>query len=116
MRPTRPVDKPQSFVAAVTERYASELAKTSVIKFSNKVAEEVGFDKIQRQQAQLSELKVVIVDGAKIAVPRFEGDEPISEAFPKIVELDLSRNLFQKVGTVVAICSELSALRNLRLK
>ncbi|XXG93873.1 hypothetical protein Hte_000122 [Hypoxylon texense] len=115
VRPTRPADKPQSFVAAVTEKYASELAKTSVIKFSNKVAEEVGFDKIQRKQAQLSELKVVIVDGAKIAAPRFEGDEPISKAFPKIIELDLSRNLFQKVGTVVAICSELSALRNLRL-
>ncbi|KAI1773994.1 RNI-like protein [Hypoxylon cercidicola] len=115
VRPTRPAEKPQSFVAAVTEKYASELAKTSVIKFSNKVAEEVGFDKIQRKQAQLSELRVVIVDGARIAVPQFEGDEPISEAFPKIAELDLSRNLFQKVGTVVAICSELSALRSLRL-
>ncbi|KAI1767586.1 Thioesterase/thiol ester dehydrase-isomerase [Hypoxylon sp. FL1150] len=115
VRPTRPAEKPQSFVVAVTEKYASELAKTSVIKFSNKVAEEVGFDKIQRKQAQLSELRVVIVDGARIAVPRFEGDEPISKAFPKIAELDLSRNLFQKVGTVVAICSELPALRNLRL-
>lgn len=103
-------------MVAVTEKYASELAKTSVIKFSNKVAEEVGFDKIQRKQAQLSELRVVIVDGACIATPRFEGDEPISKAFPKIAELDLSRNLFQKVGTVVDICSELPALRSLRLK
>ncbi|KAI0175579.1 RNI-like protein [Hypoxylon sp. FL1284] len=115
VRPTRPAEKPQSFVAAVTEKYASELAQTAVIKFSNKVAEEVGFDKIQRKQAQLSELRVVIVDGARIALPRFEDDEPISKAFPKIAELDLSRNLFHKVGTVVAICSKLPALRNLRL-
>ncbi|KAI1376349.1 Thioesterase/thiol ester dehydrase-isomerase [Hypoxylon crocopeplum] len=115
VRPTRPVEKPQSFVAAVGEKYASELAQTNVIKFSNKVAEEVGFDKIQRKQAQLSELKVVIVDGARIASAYSDGDKPISQICPKIVELDLSRNLFRKVNTVVAICSELPALRSLRL-
>lgn len=116
VRPSRPADKPQSFVAAVTEKYASELEKTAVIRFSNKVAEEVGFDKIQRKQAQLSELKVVIVDGARIASAYSDGDERIAQVFPKIVELDLSRNLFQQFGTVVAICSELPALRSLRLK
>ncbi|KAI2618472.1 Thioesterase/thiol ester dehydrase-isomerase [Hypoxylon sp. NC1633] len=115
VRPTRPAEKPQSFVAALTEKYASELAQTAVIKFSNKVAEEVGFDKIQRKQAQLSELKVVIVDGARISSAYSDGDEPISQICPKIVELDLSRNLFQRVSTVVTICAELSALRSLRL-
>ncbi|KAI1482556.1 hypothetical protein K445DRAFT_317855 [Daldinia sp. EC12] len=115
VRPTRPIEKPQSFVRAVTEKYASELEKTIEIRFSNKVAEEVGFEKIQRKQAQLSELRAVIVDGARIATAYFEGDGPIKETFPKIVELDLSRNLFQKVGTVVDICSELPVLRSLRL-
>ncbi|KAI0148132.1 RNI-like protein [Hypoxylon sp. NC0597] len=115
VRPTRPAEKPQSFVKAVTEKYASELEKTTVIKFSNKVAEEVGFDKIHRKQAQLAELKVVIVDGARIASAYSEGDNPISQTCPKVVELDLSRNLFQRVGTVVAICSELPVLRSLRL-
>ncbi|OTA97930.1 hypothetical protein M434DRAFT_91656 [Hypoxylon sp. CO27-5] len=115
VRPTRPAEKPQSFVKAVTEKYASELEKTNVIKFSNKVAEEVGFDKIHRKQAQLAELKVVIVDGARIAFAYSEGDKPISQICPKIVELDLSRNLFQRVGTIVAICSELPVLRSLRL-
>ncbi|KAI0842853.1 RNI-like protein [Hypoxylon sp. FL0890] len=115
VRPTRPAEKPQSFVTAVTEKYASELAQTNVIKFSNKVAEEVGFDKIHRKQAQLAELRVVIVDGARITSAYSEGDEPISQVCPKIVELDLSRNLFQRVGTVVSICSELPALRSLRL-
>lgn len=101
---------------AVTEKYASELEKTTAIMFSNKIAEEVGFEKIQRKQAQLSELRAVIVDGARIATAYLEGDGPISETFPKITELDLSRNLFQNVGTVVTICSELPALRSLRLK
>ncbi|KAI1468645.1 RNI-like protein [Daldinia caldariorum] len=115
VRPTRPIEKPQSFVRAVTEKYASELEKTIEIRFSNKVAEEVGFEKIQRKQAQLSELRAVIVDGARIATAYLEGDSSIRETFPKIVELDLSRNLFQKVETVVAICSELPILRSLRL-
>ncbi|KAI1093687.1 RNI-like protein [Rostrohypoxylon terebratum] len=115
VRPTRPAEKPQSFVTAVTDKYASELAQTAVIKFSNKVAEEVGFDKIQRKQAQLAELRVVIVDGSRIVSAYSEGDKPISEVCPKIVELDLSRNLFQNVGKVVDICSELPALRSLRL-
>ncbi|KAI0117346.1 RNI-like protein [Daldinia grandis] len=115
VRPTRPIEKPQSFVRAVTQKYASELEKTAAIMFSNKIAEEVGFEKIQRKQAQLSELRAVIVDGARIATPYLEGDGPIGETFPKITELDLSRNLFQNVGTVVAICSELPALRSLRL-
>lgn len=115
MRPTRPAEKPQSFVAAVTEKYAADLAKTAVIKFSNKVAEEVGFDKIHRQQAQLSELKIVIVDSSRIVSACAEGDEPISQTCPKIIELDLSRNLFREAGTVVDICSELSTLRSLRL-
>ncbi|KAI1103297.1 Thioesterase/thiol ester dehydrase-isomerase [Jackrogersella minutella] len=115
VRPTRPAENPQSFVTAVIDKYASELAKTAVIKFSNKVAEEVGFDKIQRKQAQLAELKIVIVEGARIVSAYSEGDEPIYQTCPKIVELDLSRNLFQKVGVVVAICSELSTLRSLRL-
>ncbi|KAI1213983.1 RNI-like protein [Annulohypoxylon truncatum] len=115
VRPTRPTEKPQSFIKAITEKYASELTNTAVIKFSNKVAEEVGFDKIQRKQAQLAELRVVIVDSSRIASAYSEGDKPLSEVCPKIVELDLSRNLFQKLGQVVEICSELPALRSLRL-
>lgn len=103
-------------MTAVNDKYASELAQTAVIKFSNKVAEEVGFDKIQRKQAQLAELRVVIVDSSRISSAHSEGDKPISQVCPKIVELDLSRNLFRKVGKVVDICTELPALRSLRLK
>ncbi|KAI0396647.1 hypothetical protein F5Y17DRAFT_75298 [Xylariaceae sp. FL0594] len=115
VRPTRPTDRPTSFIGALQDKYASELASTAAIQFSGKVAEEVGFEKIRRKQAQLSELRYVVLDEARICAVYSEGDQPITETCPKVVELDLSRNLFKKIGTVVAICSELPRLRNLRL-
>jgi tubulin-specific chaperone E len=86
------------------------------IEISGKIVEEVGFDKIRRKLAQVSDLKIVILDGMLIAVP-FAGDEvSIKETCPKITELDLSRNLFDRIDVVVDICRELEALRSLRLK
>lgn len=116
VRPTRPADKPQSFVSALVAKYTAELAETKAIQFSGKVAEEVGFAKIRRQQAQLSELKFAILDGACIASAYAEGDASIRSTCPKVRDLDLSRNLFLEAGTVAAICSELVELRHLRLK
>lgn len=116
MRPTRPAEKPQSFVSALVGKYTAELSAAKAIQFSGKVAEEVGFEKIRRQQAQLSELKFAILDGTRIASAYAEGEEKIRTICPKIKDLDLSRNLFQRIGTVVAICSELADLRSLRLK
>ncbi|KAH9888249.1 Thioesterase/thiol ester dehydrase-isomerase [Xylariomycetidae sp. FL2044] len=115
VRPTRPVEKPQSFVTALNDKYTAELSTASAIKFSGKVAEEVGFDKIRRKQARLSDLKVAILDGTRIDRAYSDEDAPITEVCPKIVELDLSRNLFQRAGTVVSICSHLASLRSLRL-
>ena len=127
MRPTRPVDAPQTFVSALQRKYASDSAATGQhdaapqrqIVISGKVAEEIGFDKIRRQQAQLAELKIIILDGSRIAYaspPDGKPEESISEVCPKAVELDLSRNLFERVGTVVEICSQLKGLLALRMK
>lgn len=117
VRPTRSAEQPQSFVAALQDKYTGEVSAASAqIKFSGKIAEEVGFQKIQRQQANLAELKFVILDGSRIAHAYAEGDQRIATTCPKTTELDLSRNLFAKLETVVDICSELPALRNLRIK
>jgi len=116
VRPTRPADKPNSFIGALQDKYTAELANTGTIQFSGKVAEEVGFEKIRRKQAQLSELRYAVLDETRIFTVYKEGDQSIIETCPKVVELDLSRNLFKKIGTVAAICSELPRLRNLRLK
>jgi len=85
------------------------------------VAEEVGFDKIRRKQAQLAELKNVFLDGARVAYASppsgSQGaEQSISQTCPKVVELDISRNLFDQFSTVVDICSELKALQVLRVK
>ncbi|GAW19961.1 hypothetical protein ANO14919_094540 [Xylariales sp. No.14919] len=115
VRPTRPAAVPVSFVTALQDKYTAEVAKTAAIQFSGKIAEEVGFEKIRNKQAQLSELRYAVLDGTCIAAVYGENDPSITETCPKVVELDLSRNLFIKIGTVVEICSELPRLRELRL-
>jgi len=116
-------DKEQSFLEAVRAKYAPEdpanLAKsTSQIEISGKVVEEVGFDKIREQQAQLHELKIVLVDGMRIKAGQHEPRVhlEISIVCPKIVELDLSRNLFENFHQIKEIIKHLVELRKLRLK
>jgi len=121
-RPTRATDPAQSFVEAVHQKYASEITERrdalvaeSQIEISGKVVEEVGFDKIRQQLAQLHELKIVIVDGLRVAIA--EKAEPgIKETCPKIIELDLSRNLFEDYQEIMKICRGLENLKILRLK
>lgn len=116
IRPTRPIEAPVSFIAALRDKYTAELPNAAVIQFSGKIAEEVGFEKTRSKQAQLSELRYAVLDGSRIATVYEEGDPSIADTCPRVVELDLSRNLFKRIGPVVAICSELPRLRELRLK
>ncbi|KAK8140517.1 hypothetical protein PG984_000583 [Apiospora sp. TS-2023a] len=122
VRPTRTAEPPRSFVTALKEKYTAEIATGGIeIRFSGKLAEEVGFEKIRRKQADLAELKHAILDGTRVARAYDDGDEGgsdeqrIGETCPKVINLELSRNLFTHLGTVVGICSELPGLRNLRL-
>jgi hypothetical protein len=98
------------------------------IRFNGKVAEEVGFDKIRKQLAQLEELKFVILDGLRMWRPEVrqtaridgepgwpEGATDIRDACPKTFELDLSRNLIEEWREVAAICEQLDQLRSLRV-
>jgi len=116
-------DKEQSFLQAVHAKYGPEdptnLAKSAnQIEISGKVVEEVGFDKIRQQQAQLHELKIVLVDGMRITGTQYDIRmyAPITIVCPKIVELDLSRNLFEHFGGIVEIIRDLGDLRKLRVK
>jgi hypothetical protein len=104
----------------VTQSTTSTPAPSSVavdrqIVISGKVAEEIGFEKIRQQQAQVDELKVVLVDG--LCINRAEsGSSKVKDVCPKIVELDLSRNLFEGVEEIGVICMQLEKLKSLRLK
>ncbi|OIW35549.1 RNI-like protein [Coniochaeta ligniaria NRRL 30616] len=118
IRPTRPHDGKTDFLTALHEKYATEHEAQKPIVFSTKVAEEVGFAKISRQQAQLHELKIVILDSLRLVYaydPASKRDKSIRDVCPSIVELGMSRNLLTKFGPVVEICSELDEVKALRL-
>ncbi|CAK7563458.1 MAG: hypothetical protein SEPTF4163_001327 [Sporothrix epigloea] len=131
VRPTRPYDTPRSFLEAVRQKYASEVSEEDAtepagqarrqIIISGKVAEEVGFDKVRRQLAQIETLRVVILDGQCVVTGEELGDaggtglSAIQTTCPSITELDLSRNLFTDMATVASICRELPQLKGLRI-
>jgi hypothetical protein len=96
------------------------------IRISGKEVEEVGFDEIRKQLAELSELKIVILD--KLCMERpiarltrgvhewVRGLTDVKDACPKVVELDLSRNLFEEWREVASICEQLDKLWSLRVE
>lgn len=141
IRPTRPFDKPRGFLEALHQKYASEFEEElarqkdisekptplhDLIQISGKVVEEVGFEKIRKQLAELQELKIVLLDGLRVSgvlsceeessKKRQEELERIETACPKIVELDLSRNLLRQWVDVYDICRQLKQLSSLKLK
>jgi hypothetical protein len=93
------------------------LTDPTVVQISGKVVEEVGFDKIREQQSRLHELKIVLVDGMRINAGRdSRRHSAISIVCPSILELDLSRNLFERFQQIDDIIGQLGELRKLRLK
>lgn len=159
VRPSRPADKPRGFLEATREKYASEFLEQELarqqrssygdspmstrdplhdsIEISGKVVEEVGFDKIRKKLAALQELKIVLLDGLRVAgilagahagMPGSGGESSsleeerdkacreIEETCPKIAELDLSRCLLSRWRDVADICRRLERLRVLKLK
>ena len=103
-------------------------AAPNAIEISGKVVEEVGFEKIRRQLATLHELRIVLLDGlcmgGVLACPGpavsdiawLQEIKGIEKTCPKIVELDLSRNLIERWEDVAGICTALVALRSLKVK
>ncbi|EEH40779.2 tubulin-specific chaperone E [Paracoccidioides lutzii Pb01] len=134
VRPTRQPDQALSFLQAANEKYVLELKHMPTghvdvppckpIEISGKIVEEVGFEKIRKQLAQLQELRIVLLDCMRIhGVLASEGTretyenelQSIGRTCPKIVELDLSRNLLQKWTDIADICNQLKHLRILKL-
>lgn len=139
VRPSRPSDPPQSFLEGIHEKYASEFEQhhrnsiaefgrpgPKAIQISGKVVEEVGFDKIRKQLADLEELRIVLLDGLRISGVLSSYDQPkdhviqaapkIATTCPNVIELDLSRNLLSHWRDVWSICNQLKRLQRLRLK
>ncbi|KAG5294921.1 tubulin-specific chaperone E [Histoplasma ohiense] len=134
IRPTRQADRNLSFLQAANEKYVSELEpmpsghedllSSKPIEISGKIVEEVGFEKIRRLLAELQELRIVLLDGMRVyGVLADEGSREeyenelkiIARTCPKIVDLDLSRNVLRRWTDVAAICGQLKLLKILKL-
>lgn len=123
IRTTRPLDKERSFLEALRAKYVEEEGgqpaagdAPQVTQISGKVVEEVGFEKIRRQQAALQDLKIVVLDGMQIQSEPSESAERIAATCPNIVELDISRNLFERWSDIADICAPLTRLRRLKAR
>jgi len=101
-------------------------ARARAIEISGKVVEEVGFDKIRKQLAELQELRIILLDGLRVVgvLPSYDQDhdpdsdaaQKIAQTCPKILELDLSRSLLSQWRDVWDICNQLKHLKRLKLK
>jgi len=127
LRPSATWDQPRTFLEALKTKYAANQAgeNTSdqiVIRISGKEAEEVGFEKIARQQAQLQNLRIVVLDDLLVKAydeqntTQEDNLEDISETCPNITDLDLGRNLFETLSEISNICNRLPKLKFLRLE
>lgn len=141
IRPNRAFDTPIGFVEALRQKYASDVfddgrpfkddhaREIEVIRIGGKDVQEVGFDRIRHELADLQALRVVILDktcmsrpgvrapssvGCSRPIPSVHGSD-VEETSPSIVELDLSRNLFEEWEEVIDICKQLRSLRSLRV-
>jgi hypothetical protein len=122
IRPSRPADTPRSFLQAVKDRYAAdedESVNPKNLWIGGKEVQNVGFEKIRKQQGVLGILERVFVDKLCIvqAADEDKGEEieQIAEVCPSIVELHLSNNLLENLEEVAMICSQLRRLTLLRL-
>lgn len=109
-----------------TSKPVGKSSPHQAIEISGKVVEEVGFDKIRRQLAELQELRIVLLDGLRVAGVLSSYEQPESQVLeaaqeiattcPKIEELDLSRSLLSSWLHVWDICNQLKGLKKLKVK
>jgi len=85
---------------------------------SGKQVEELGYEKISRRQAQLQDLRIAIVDDMRISEPSLPiNDMRVSllDLLPNLLELDLSRNLYEKASVILQLCLQLPSIKSLAL-
>jgi hypothetical protein len=120
-------DQPRTFLEALKTKYAGtktgdNASDQITIRISGKEAEEVGFEKIARQQAQLQNLRIVVLDDLLVKAYDEKNTTPgddldkILETCPNITDLDLGRNLFESLSEISDICDRLPNLKFLRLE
>ncbi|KAI6906655.1 tubulin-specific chaperone [Hortaea werneckii] len=119
LRPNQQWDKPRSFLEALKEKYASDNdpSEHEAIQISaHKQAEEVGFDKFARRQAQLRGIHTVVLDRMCIRhCPDDAESAEIGTVCKDVTDLDLSSNLFETMQEIIDIARRLPKLRCLTI-
>ncbi|KAK5115968.1 hypothetical protein LTR62_000424 [Meristemomyces frigidus] len=117
IRPNQPWDEPRTFLEALREKYVSNTdASDEVIFFASKQAEEVGFEKFARRQAQLQGIHVLVLDRMRIRFrPGDQDNVAIKRTCAEITDLDVGGNLFETIEEVAELCRHLPKLRKLVL-
>jgi len=134
LRWTVPRDEPRSFLNALRSKYAPDqplqhisdatgLAQSvpaQSIWISGKEIEEIGYDKISQQQAQLQNLRTIILDQSLVSSRTDDETRATNSgvriACPKVQDLDLSHNLFENLDEIAEICKDLPRLTTLTLE
>lgn len=118
LRPKQAWDNTRSFLQALREKYMPEDAGTGgeIVYFSSKKAEEIGFAKFAKRQAQLQGIHVIVLDHMRIC---FDGlgdeSEAITGICANITDLDLGSNLFESFDEITQLVSILPKIRNIVL-
>nr|POE49336.1 tubulin-specific chaperone e [Quercus suber] len=118
LRPGQPWDVPRTFFQAVEEKYLrpGDRQQDEIIYVSGKQAEEVGFEKFARRQAQLRGIYVLVLEGMRIQHRCSEAEaDRIAKVCGHVTDLDLSANLFETFHELAHLCKSFPKLRTLTL-
>ncbi|KAK4957530.1 hypothetical protein LTR10_005495 [Elasticomyces elasticus] len=118
LRPKQTWDQHPTFLEALREKYVARTKPTEseVIYFASKQAEEVGFDKFAKRQAELRGIHVLVLDRMCMRHSSNDPDvDSIMSVCQEITDLDIGGNLFESLSEVHDLCRRLPKLRSLTL-
>ena len=128
VRPTRPAESSRTFLEALRFKYGGKVEEgfpEKRVEISGKIVEEVGFEKIRQQQAELRQLQIAVLDDLQLCGISRDSCKPeslrraqnqIAQTCPNIIELDLGWSLLETWQDVANICLPLTKLRILKVR
>ena len=126
LKPTQKLLIRRTILEAIQYKYSPASGNTpsgnGSIEISGKTVEEVGFNKIQQQISQLSQLRIVLIDSLSISGLRatdsvqtlVQAQNQLAMTCPNIVELDVGWNLIETWQEAADLCSALPKLRTFK--
>ena len=130
VKPTRLADCPRTLLEALHSKYTPNVLERNPttrheqrIEISGKTVEEIGFDKIMKEQAALEKLRFAvldklnlkgIVDDHCLRHRVFEAQVELQRLCPDVIELEISWNLLETWQDLVDIVAAFPQLRVLR--